>query len=221
MILFLLLIIIYRGLGACPPDLEWITNWVSLGHLHIAILLAVLAKSAHGNPAEEVKLSYLVAGILCIEIAVGIISKPHLDRLFLMVQLIVWMVKLACLGSFTYTEYDEPLQIQTRGGGRTPTPRELHMTVSRLQGGILMGGVGSVPGTPRGSMTPRGAFDGRSSVSVVTIALIVIVIGALIQTLELVVQEDKSSHYAGASANFRYVYFYFGSYEMAFCNNPF
>ena len=203
----------FWGLGSCPPDLGWITNWVSLGQIQIALMIGVLIKSVHGNPTQEVKVSYLVGVILCIKITVGMISKPHLHRPFLLVQLMIWMVQLACLGWFTYTEYDEPLQIQNNrsGGGRTPTPRELFVAVARMQGGsnrslMTVGIAGSsVPGTPSGSMTPRGSFDGRNKFSVVTIALAVMLIGALVQTLELVALEDKSSYYAGASAYIRYV----------------
>jgi hypothetical protein len=176
-------------------------------------MLAVLVKTVHGNPTQEVKVSYLVGVILCIKVAVGIFSKPHLHRPFLVVQLMIWMIQLACLGWFTYTEYDEPLQIQnsSRSGGRTPTPRELFVAVARIQGGSnrsLTVGIsgGSGPGTPSGSMTPRGSFDGRNRFSVVSIALAIMVIGALVQTLELVLLEDKSSYYTGASAYLRYVH---------------
>mmetsp|Transcript_4969 Transcript_4969/g.8820 ORF Transcript_4969/g.8820 Transcript_4969/m.8820 type:complete len:341 (-) Transcript_4969:24-1046(-) len=192
---------LFWNVGVCPPDLDWITNWLALGHLQVAILLAVLAKTAHGNPSQEVKLSYLVGVTLCIKMTVGILSKPHLHRPFLLVQLMVWTIQLVCLGWFTYTEYDEPLGYQARGGGgRTPTPRELFVAVSQMQhlGGSsrsLMSGVGS------GSSTPRSTFDASSKFPVVTIALAVMVLGSFIQTLELVMLEEKSSYYVGTSAN--------------------
>ena len=202
----------FRKLGVCPPDMDWITNWLALGHLQVAILLSVLAWSVRGNIVQEAKLSYLVAGIICIDIAASIMSKPHLHQPFLFVQIVVWMTQLVCLGWFTYTDYEEEMLFmmqRQRGGGSTPAPWELFAAVSRMQqqgGGStrsLMGGV-SAPGTPSRSVTPSSSFDARGRMSVISIALAVMMVGSMVQTAELVLLGERTSFYVGSSSSIRY-----------------
>jgi hypothetical protein len=190
---------------------------LSLGHFHVAILLSFLAKSVYGNPKEEMKLSHLVSALLCVEIVIGIFSKPDLHRPFLVIQLLVWMVLLVSLQWFTLTEYDEPLRIQQRAvrfGGATPTPRELFLAVSRLpHQNTSTRSLGSVPGTPGGRSgfaTPTNRRYGSSTLQVkgfpiLSIALGIIAFGSLVQFAELVMDEGKTSYYAGSSSSIRYV----------------
>jgi hypothetical protein len=216
-----------RSLAVCPPDLGWITTWLSVGHIQVAVLLSFLARSVYGNPNEEVKLSHLVSTILCIEITVGMFSRSHLHRPFLLMQLLVWTVQLACLQWFTYAEYDEPLRLQQqeyapRYGGLTPTSRELLLGESRIpkrnninssrRSLMTSGGPRSAPGTPgwkSGLATPTNSSNEKSlrigGFAVVSIALGVVTVGSLIQTMELVMLEGKTSYYVGSSSSIRYV----------------
>jgi hypothetical protein len=210
-----------RNLVVCPPDLDWITTWLSLGHVQVAVLISFLARSVYGNPNDEVKLSYLVSAILCIEITVGIFSHAHLHRPFLLMQLLVWTVQLGCLQWFTYAEYDEPLRLQqkrqraARYGGSTPTPWELVSAVSRMpqrHNNSSTRSLTSHPGTPcrrSGLATPTNSSNVKAfrigGCAVVTIALGVITFGSLIQTMELLMMEGKTSYYVGSSSSIRYV----------------
>ncbi|KAG7360758.1 hypothetical protein IV203_035857 [Nitzschia inconspicua] len=201
---------LFWNLAVCPPDLGWITTFLSLGHLQVVILLSSLARSVYGDPLEEVKFAHLVSSILCLEIAIGMFSKPDLHRPFLVIQLLVWTVLLACLQWFTYFEYDELLRIQqraTRFGGATPTPRELFLAVSRMQNTSTRS-LGSVPGTPgRRSWftTPTNSYNSNRlrvrGYPILSLSLGIVIIGSFVQLMELILDEGKTSYYAGASGS--------------------
>jgi hypothetical protein len=175
------------------------------------MLLAFLAKAVYNRPSEEAKLSYLIMAILGIEMAAGMVSKPFMHRPFLMVQLTVWTLLLSCLGWFTYSEYDMPLPSSFRYGGAvtpvTPTPpRELFVAMSRTQGlGSMrsLGSVGSVASGRSGFSTPSSLHSRKRGFSVVSIAVAVMTLGALIQAFELVLLQGKTSYYVGSSSNTR------------------
>lgn len=182
--------------------------------MHVVILLSCLARSVHGNPTEEMKLAHLISALLCLEIAIGIFSKPDLHRPFLVIQLLVWIVLLICVQWFTFIEFDEPLRWQERAarfGGETPTPREIFAAVSRMQNTTSTRSLGSVPGTPgrSGFATPSNRSTAKTlhagKYPILSIALGIVTIGTLVQMIELVLDEHKTSYYAGASGSIRYV----------------
>lgn len=212
----------------------------------MALLLAALAKSVHdryhiiadyntgrvGNtfPAvEEVALAYVVAGLLAIHLGVGMTTTattgpPHINGAFWTVQMGTWAVLLALIAWFTYSEHDEPLRRRVVtpldllvASKRQSSSRRL-LTTTASDGG---GGGGRRCGLQRSSserilVVTAHTFDANGKIPVTAIALAVVLVGYMVQILDLVL-DDKftASHgffYEGPTTS---VERYQSAYNMA------
>lgn len=195
--------------------MEWITQWASLGYFHIAILVAGLARAVHGDPANEVRLAYLVGIILCLYIGTALVSSSEWNRAMWTVQLIVWIALLVCGGWFTYyyDESDEPddnitedkndYQVQQHriaivgyppatSASSPLTRRELFALRAGSDRSLGSGILSTASQKSRRSTDPAGSSIFGGKYPIVAIALAVVMFGAVLTTFESAMDESMS-----------------------------
>ena len=105
-----------RDKDKCSAGEEWILTWFSFSHFHLAVLLAGMARVAHGKASMEACLSYCVAGIIFVFAAEGIFAMEVLNKNLFNVQFVVLTSLLAAIMVLTLE--------QERTLPRFPLPRK-------------------------------------------------------------------------------------------------
>jgi hypothetical protein len=78
----------------CSKDEAWIANWFSFSHFHVGLLLSGIAYVVKGNVKLEVTLSYVIAAIIFIYLAEGIMSIDCLNLHIASVQIVTFVLLL-------------------------------------------------------------------------------------------------------------------------------
>lgn len=111
---------LFWEIDTCSRDEEWIATWFAFSHFHVCVLLSGIAYVASGTPRLEATLSYVVAGIIFVYLAEGIMSIDTLNLHLASVQVVIFVLLLIGV-AFSTAE-------QERNQPRIPLPRKLTTT---------------------------------------------------------------------------------------------